>query len=113
MLKKNNSFKCDRRYAEANFLQIRERRLYDGSYHAAAGMMLESGYDYKRAYRQRHADVVHLAGVTRDTGIGDTDEDHDNLKENWLRGNHPLAGPLRAFEIRRARGELKRKTEIA
>ena len=57
-------------------------------------MMLESGYDYERAYRQRHADVEHLSGLGEHMGIVDTDEDRDHTKEMWLRGNHPLAGPL-------------------
>ena len=75
--------------------------------------MLESGYNYDRAYRQRHADVEYQAGVKQNiSGIENAEEEHF-LKAKWLRGNHPLAGPLRAYEIRRARGELKRQSEIA
>ena len=48
----------DRRYAEANLLLIRERSSYDGSFHATAGLELESYDDYDRAMRERQAHVV-------------------------------------------------------
>ena len=64
----------DRRYAKFNFLQFRERSLYDGSFHAAAGLELESYDDYDRAMRERQAHVVHLAGARQRVGIEDTEE---------------------------------------
>ena len=88
MLKKNNSFKLN--LIVDNLLLIRERSLYDGSFHAAAGLELESYDDYDRAMRERQAHVVHLAGARQRVGIEDTEEKRDVLKDRWTRGDHPL-----------------------
>ena len=104
----------DRRYAEADLLLIRERSLYDGSFHAAAaGLELESYDDYDRAMRERQAHVVHLTGSRQRMGIEDTEEERDILSNHWSRGEHPLAKLLRGYETRPASHCRKRRTEIA
>ena len=87
--------------------------LYDGSFHAAAGLELESYDDYDRAMRERQAHVVHLTDVRQRRGIEDTEEERVILRDRWTRGDHPLAKLLRGYKTRRASNCRKRRTEIA